>query len=80
MRKQSRISLRNKLYWSPAAESINNYDSSIAQIISVPIERSRKKRYVRWMSIAYHQPLPILIPPILMKLDVVDYFVFDRRL
>jgi hypothetical protein len=34
----------NKLYWSPAAESMNTYDTSIAEILLVPIERSRKKR------------------------------------
>jgi hypothetical protein len=32
------------------------------------------------MPIAYHQPLPILITPILVELNLVDYFVFDRRL
>jgi hypothetical protein len=32
------------------------------------------------MPVAYHQPLPILITPILVELNVVDYFVFDRRL
>jgi hypothetical protein len=35
---------------------------------------------LRQMSIAYHQSLSILIPPILVKLDVVDYLVFNRRL
>src|ERR1700732_2520501 len=32
------------------------------------------------MPVAYHQPLHILITPILVELNVVDYFVFDRRL
>jgi hypothetical protein len=35
---------------------------------------------LRQMSIAYHQSLSILIPLILVKLDVVDYLVFNRRL
>jgi len=30
--------------------------------------------------VAYHQPLPILIPPILVKLNVLDDLIFDRRL
>jgi hypothetical protein len=34
----------------------------------------------RQMSITHHQPLSILIPPILVKLDVVDYLVFDPSL
>ena len=32
------------------------------------------------MPVAYGQPLSILITPILVELNVVDYLVFDRRL
>jgi hypothetical protein len=32
------------------------------------------------LPVAYHQPLPILITPILVKLDVVGYLVFDCSL
>ena len=32
------------------------------------------------MPVAYNQPLPILITPILVELNVVDYLIFDRCL
>ena len=35
---------------------------------------------LRQMPVADNQPLPILITPILVELDVVDYLIFDRRL
>jgi hypothetical protein len=35
---------------------------------------------LRQMSIAYHQPLSILIPSILVELDIFDHFILDRGL
>jgi hypothetical protein len=67
---------------------LGQYRTAKTPLISVPnswlanSNRTHSADYLalRQMPVAHNQPLAILITPILVELNIVDYLVFDRRL